>query len=208
MTELKKLSGNIALVTGASSGFGLAIANRLAAEGCDLHLADSNETDLEEALEEIGLDDDNEPVTHPTDLSEPINAAALALECEEINILINTLPAAPAGNIDDIDDTDWLQAFEETVLCAINMTREVYESLQEIGTGIIFNIGCSGLPVGEPESLAQDTINAALQAFSDSLDKEAAHHGVRVYFKIPSQNEDPADFAEEVVNQILGHQAS
>ncbi len=208
MSELEKLSGNIALVIGASSGFGLAIALRLAAEGCKLHLADSNETDLEDALEMIGLDDDNEPETHPTDVSDAINAAALALECEEVNILITTLPTPPAGGIDNLDDTDWLQAFEETVLTAINMTREVYESMQEIGTGMIFNIGCSGQPVGQAESLCQDTVNAALQIFSENLDRQASLCGVRVFFRLPSPEEDPADLADAVVNQILEHQAS
>ena len=110
---MEKLTGNVALVTGASSGFGRAIAIRLAQEGCTLHLADSNETDLEDALEAIESDDETEPETHPTDISDAINAAALALECEEANILINTLPAPPVGGIDDLDHDDWLQAIEE-----------------------------------------------------------------------------------------------
>ena len=48
MTELEKLTSNVALVTGASSNIGKAIALRLAVEGCDLHLADANETLLED----------------------------------------------------------------------------------------------------------------------------------------------------------------
>ena len=205
---MQKLSGNVALVTRASSGCGLAIAMRLAQEGCALHLTDSNETDLEEALEAIGIDDENEPETHPTDISDAINAAALALECEEVNILINTLPAPPSGGIDDLDHDDWLQAIEEILLSTINMTREVYESLQEIGTGLIFNVGCSGQDVGQPNSLCQDTLNAALQVFSEKLDKEAALHGVRIFFISPSIEENPTDLADEIVNQILEHLAS
>ena len=204
MTELEKLSGNVALITGASSNIGRAIAMRLAADGCALHLADANETLLEDTIEAIGLDDDNEPETHPTDLSDAINAAALALECEDANILINALPCPPAGGIDDLDDTDWQQAFEETVLCAINMTREVYESMQEIGTGMIFNIGCPG----EPGNLCQQTTNATLKAFSENLDREASLRGVRVFFKQPPKNEGPTVLADDVIGQILGHQAS
>ncbi len=204
MTELEKLTGNVALVTGASSNIGKAIALRLAVEGCGLHLADANETLLEDAIEAIGLDDDNEPETHPTDLSDAINAAALALECEEANILINALPCPPAGGIDDLDDTDWQQAFEETVLCAINMTREVYESMQEIGTGMIINIGSPDAP----GNVCQQTINSTLKAFSENLDREAALHGVRVFFKQPSGEQDATDFAGDIINQIHGHQAS
>jgi len=205
---VQKLSGNVALVTGASSGYGLAIAIRLAQVGCALHLADSNETDLEDALDAIGTDDENEPETHPTDISDAINAAALALECEEVNILINTFPAPPVGGIDDLDHDDWLQAIEEILLSTINMTREVYESLQEIGTGLIYNIGCSGQTAGHPDSLCQDTINAALKVFSNNMDKEAALHGVRVFFVSPSVSETAAGLADDIVNQILEHQAS
>lgn len=208
MTKLEKLTGNLALIVGASSDIGIAITRRLAAEGCGLHLADANETVLEDVIDGIGFDDDNEPETHPTDLSDPINAAALALECEEVNILVTTLPSPPAGTIDDLDDTDWQQAFEEIVLTAINLTREVYESMQEIGTGMIFNIGCSGQPSGRPESLCQDTVNAALKTFSEALDRESAGHGVRVYFRLPSPDQAADVLADEVVSKILGHQAS
>ncbi len=208
MNEPNKLSANVALVIGAAHGIGLAIAKRLAAEGCGLHLADGNETDLEEAIEAIGLDDDNEPETHPTDISDAINAAALALECEEANILINTMPSPPTGGIGDLDDDDWRQTFEESILGVINMAREVYESMQDTGAGIIFNIGCSGQPVGHPASICQDTVNAALRTFSENLDREAARHGVRVFFQLPSPKQDPAALADDVVKQILGHQAS
>jgi len=208
MTNHNKLSGNVALIVGASSELGLAVAKRLAAEGCGLHLADANETVLEEVVEALGLDDDNEPETHPTDLSDAINAAALALECEEANILVNTVPSPPAGTIDDLDVMDWQQAFNETILTAINLTGEVYESMQEIGTGMIFNIGCSGQPGGQPGSLCQDTVNAALRTFSEALDREASLCGVRVFFRLPSPEQAPDILAEEVVTRILGHQAS
>ncbi|HER26727.1 MAG TPA: SDR family NAD(P)-dependent oxidoreductase [Rhodospirillales bacterium] len=208
MSELEKLSGNMALIIGAASPFGLAIAKRLAAEGCTLHLADGNETDLEDALQEIGLDDENEPETHPTDVTNAINVSALALECEEVNILINTLPTPPDGGIGDLDHGDWQRAFDNTVLTAINITTEVYESLQDIGTGMIFNIGCCGQPLGRQRSLCQDTLNAALRQFSENLDKEAALRGVRVYFRQPGMGERPEELADDVVGQILAHQAS
>lgn len=205
---MQKLSGNVALVTGTSSSFGLAIAIRLAQEGCALHLADNNETDLDDVLEAIGIDDKNEPEIHPTDISDAINAAALALECEEANILINILSAPPVGGIDDLDHEDWMQAIEETLLSTINITAEIYESLQDMGTGLIFNIGYMDQAVKQSDNICQVTINAALKAFSENLDKEAALHGVRVFFILPSALQDPTDLANDIVNQILGQQAS
>ena len=136
-----KLTGHSALIAGASNTLGLAIAKLLAAEDCQLHMADTDNQALDLGIAEISelYEVDVEP--HLTDLSEPIIIAVLALECQHVNILINTLGAMTKGAINELEHEDWKSSFELTLFAAINLTGEVLESLYEQGSGIIVNGG-------------------------------------------------------------------
>ena len=182
-----KFTGHSALIAGASNPIGLAIAKLLAAEDCQLHMADSNNQALDLGIAEISelYEVDVEP--HLTDLSEPINIAVLALECQHVNILINTLGAMTKGAINELEHEDWKSSFELTLFAAINLTGEVLESLYEQGSGIIVNGG--GVVDGDDDkNLCIVSVNAALQAFSKSLDRKTKREGIRVLTFLPQAN--------------------
>ena len=182
-----KLTGHSALIAGASSPIGLAVAKLLAAEDCQLHMADSNNQALDLGISEIIELYEVDIEAHLTDLSEPINNAVLALECQHVNILINTLGAMTKGAINELEHEDWKSSFELTLFAAINLTGEVLESLYEQGSGIIVNGG--GVVDGDDDkNLCIVSVNAALQAFSKSLDRKTKREGIRVLTFLPQAN--------------------
>ena len=187
MAHNGKLIGHNALIVGPSNPIGLATAKLLAAEGCQLHLADLNNHVLECGVIEISELYKVDVEAHLTDLSEPINAAVLALECQHINILINTLGAPTKGGINKLEHEDWKTSFELTLFAAINLTGEILESLYEHGSGVVINAG--GVIDGDDdENLCIVSINAALQAFSESLDKKTKLDGIRILSFLPQAN--------------------
>jgi short-subunit dehydrogenase len=201
MVNSGKLTGHSALIAGASSPMGLATAKLLAAEDCQLHMADSNEQALDLGVTEISTLYEVDVEPHLTDLTEPINIAVLALECQHANILINALGATAKGGINDLEHEDWTTGFELTLFAAINLTREVLESLYEQGSGIIINEG--GAVDGEAdENLCIVSVNAALQAFSESLDKRTKREGIRVLTFLPQANISAEENAS-ALNRIL-----
>lgn len=174
------LQGKRALITGASRGIGLGIAQMLAAEGCHLHLAARSAADLDAARAGILRKHPVEISCHAADLSNATNATALARECREVDFLINNAGAIPQGTLDTLDDTTWKQSWDLKLFGFIDITREIYARMRERRSGVIINvIGAAGeRPVAS--YIAGSMGNAALMAFTRALGAESPEFNVRV----------------------------
>ena len=73
----QKLKNNVAVVTGAARGIGLAIAERLARDGARLVVADMDEAELDNATKHLGKEFGSEVVSYAGDLSSEAVAKAL-----------------------------------------------------------------------------------------------------------------------------------
>ncbi len=202
-----KLTGHSALVAGAAGGIGLASAKLLATEGCQLHLADLDDQALEKIADDLYDLYEAEAEVYSADLSDSINAAALAMECEDVSILINAIGSVPKGDIDTLVPEDWLAGFDLRVFGAINLCREVLEGMIELGSGIIVNIGCV-MEEGAKDQLCIQAVNGALLAFSDNLDKQTKREGIRVLTFLPKINESTDDNAAALTRMIFGKLSS
>ena len=107
------LSGGVAVVTGASSGIGRALAQQLAIAGCSLALADIDEEGLQQTTQFLAR---NVAVvtTHVLDVSKEERVRGFAGEVEErhgrLSLLINNAGVSLHGDFDEIslDDFRWL----------------------------------------------------------------------------------------------------
>jgi len=174
------LQGKQALITGASRGIGLGIAQMLAAEGCHLHLAARSAADLDAARTGILRKHTVEINCHAADLSNAANAVALARECREVDFLINNAGAIPQGTLDTLDDATWKQSWDLKLFGFIDITREIYARMRERRSGVIVNvIGAAGeRPVAS--YIAGSMGNAALMAMTRALGAESPEFNVRV----------------------------
>ena len=174
------LKGKSVLITGGSKGIGRAVADVLAAEGCDLHLAARDGAALEAAAAELAAKFGVKVDVHAADLSMRANVEALAATCAGVDILVNNAGAIPGGTIDDIDDDRWRAGWDLKVFGYITMTRALYRAMCARGAGVIVNvIGAAG-EVPDARYICGSTANAALIMLTQALGAVAVDHGVRV----------------------------
>ena len=183
------LDGLTALVTGASRGIGFAVAQGLALEGCNLHLAARTAADLEAARTKIAERSEVAITCHALDLSDAAAVEELARGCAGIDILINNAGAIPAGRLLKVDAARWRRGWDLKVFGYIDLTRHIYARMRDRRRGVIINIiGVAGERL-RSDYIAGSTGNAALMAFTRALGAESVDWGVRVIGVNPGQTD-------------------
>jgi NAD(P)-dependent dehydrogenase (short-subunit alcohol dehydrogenase family) len=174
------LTGRTAVITGGSRGIGRAVAEELAAEGVNLHLAARSEDDLKSAASSIISKYGVDVAIHAGDLSDSDVINQLAQECRNVDILVNNAGAIPRGNLLEVEEDRWRVGWDLKVFGFINLTRSIYGAMCERGSGVIVNvIGMGGLRA-DANYIAGSTGNAALIMFTQAMGGESVRHGVRV----------------------------
>lgn len=171
------LEGKRALVTGASKGIGAAIAETLATEGCDLHLAARNGEALENHARKLRESHGVAVTTHAVDLRVRADLQRLAEATDGAGILVDNAGDIPAGTLDDVGPELWRHAWDLKVFGYIDLVRLVYSRLRERGRGVIVNVIGTGGERPTAGYIAGGAANAALIAFTKALGGEGPRHG-------------------------------
>ena len=175
-----KLTGRTALITGASKGIGLASAESLAREGVNVILVSRTAADLEEARRKIAGRANVRIETHALDLSNSASVDRLAQLHPDIDILVNNAGAIPAGNLQEITEARWREAWDLKVFGYTNMCRAFYPLLKARGGGVIINIlGMAGEKV-DAGYIAGSAGNASLMAFTRAMGGASSGDNIRV----------------------------
>jgi len=177
------LSGGVAVVTGAASGIGAALARGLAAKGCNLALADRDAAGLAEsaaAAREKGA----KVSEHVLDVSD---AKAIADFPEQMlaqhgraNVLINNAGVALGGTFaqTDLADFEWLM--NVNFYGVVRMTHTFLPYLQREQTAQIVNISSIFGIIAPPGQTAYCASKFGVRGFSESLRHELVDTGVGV----------------------------
>jgi len=172
---MKIIRGKKALITGAASGIGRAIAIALADQGADLYLVDIDEAGLGLTAREVasrGV----EVVTAVCDLREPvqISAAVRALlsRWDHLNILINNAGVLFYGPTHRMTDEQWNRVMSVNLAAPIQLARELLPALLSSQDAHLVNI-CSifGL-VSSRNIAAYQTSKYGLIGFTEALRTE------------------------------------
>jgi len=174
------LEGKTAIVTGGSKGIGAGVAQGLAAEGCAVHIVSRTLADLEKTAARI-FEDTGVPVTpHATDLSNSANIAEMLIAIGTPDILVNNAGAIPAGNLQDIGEDRWREAWDLKVFGYINMCRVFYAAMKERGQGTIINVTGLAAERTDANYVAGTAGNAGLNAFTRAVGGKSLNDGVRI----------------------------
>ena len=182
MTQLK---GRFALVTGATSGFGLAIARRLAAEGCAVAITGRREERLRALVEELKREHRVEARAMAFDVRDR-DAVERALRGDadllgRVDIVVNNAGlAAGLAPVQSADPDDWNRMIDTNVKGLLWVTRAVLPGMIERKRGDVVNIGsvAGHQPYGGGSVYAATKF--AVRAISDALRYDVLGTGVRV----------------------------
>lgn len=179
------LRGCAAVVGGASSGMGRAIAGRLAAEGCDVTLFARRADLLDEAVAEISALPDGGRAhavagdsTARADLERAIDETSR--EFGRIDIVVNNTGGPPAGDFGDLADDDWHSGFELTLLSAIRLTRMALPALRRSGRGRVVNITSMAVKEINDGLLLSNALRPGVTGWAKHLSREEGPRGVTV----------------------------
>jgi NAD(P)-dependent dehydrogenase (short-subunit alcohol dehydrogenase family) len=192
------LSGKTALVTGSSSGIGLAIGAGLAAAGARVVLTGRDERRVSEAAESLrssGTRVDAVAVDLAADQG-PL------LEREpEADILVNNLGIFEARPALEISDDEWRRYFETNVLAGVRLTRHYLPGMMERGWGRVQYIASDSAVVTPAEMIHYGMTKTALLGVSRGFAKAAAGTGVTVNTVIagPTHTGGVEDFVRQLI---------
>jgi 3-oxoacyl-[acyl-carrier protein] reductase len=178
------LDGCAAVVGGSSSGMGRAIAEALAAEGCDVVLFARRPDVLEEAVQKIEARGAGSALAIAGDATDP-DALDHAVDAARerfgrIDILVNNTGGPPAGGFEQFADDDWQAAYELTVLSAVRLTRRALPSLRESGRGRIVNITSSAVKEPNEGLLLTNALRPAIVGWAKTLSQDEGKNGITV----------------------------
>jgi NAD(P)-dependent dehydrogenase (short-subunit alcohol dehydrogenase family) len=174
------LTDRRALVTGGSSGIGLAIARALAAEGADVALVARGREALEAASERVAGESGRRAIAVTADTGDDASVAAMVErvmgELGGVDILVNAAATAATGApfTDDDLEAQLNVKFRGYLRCA----RAVAPQMVQRGWGRIINI--SGLAARSTGSIVGTVRNVAVAAMSKNLADELGPKGVNV----------------------------
>jgi 3-oxoacyl-[acyl-carrier protein] reductase len=171
-----------ALVTGASRGIGYACAEALAEAGCRVAVNARNGGPLEEAAADLEDAGAPEAVAVPGDLAEAGAIddilAATRENLGDPDILVANAGGPPPGGIDDLDDGDWLEGVDLTLMSAVRLTRQALPAMRDEGWGRIAYVTSVSVLEPIPNLLLSNSLRMAVTGMMKTVSQEAADDGV------------------------------
>jgi short-subunit dehydrogenase len=167
------LRGGVAVITGAASGIGAALAANLAAKGCHLALSDRNAEGLAavaDALSGVTVSQ------HVLDVSDAEALAALpeaVLDTHgKVTVLVNNAGVALGGTFDQVTLADFAWLFDINFWAPVRLTKAFMYALQREPAAHIVNVSSLFGLVAPPGQAAYCASKFAIRGFSESLRHE------------------------------------
>ena len=205
------LEGKRALVTGSTSGIGLAVARKLRAEGADIVLNGFGEEDaIAELCEELGA-------THSgADLTDVSQIETMMEEAGPVDILVNNAGMQHVAPVEEFPTDKWDTIIALNLTAAFHTSRLAVPGMKAKGWGRIINTASAHSKVASPFKSAYNSAKHGLDGFTKTIALELAEHGITancispgyvwtplVENQIPDTMKARGLSREQVVNDVL-----
>ena len=180
---MKDFQNKVAVITGAGSGIGRALARDLAAAGARLALSDVNQVGLQETADSLGLGSDR-LITEAFDVADRGAFYAFAERVTghfgAAHLVFNNAGVALGATVEEMsyEDFEWLMGIN--FWGVVHGTKAFLPHLKAAGEGHIVNVSSVFGLIGVPTQSAYNAAKFAVRGFTEALRQELEMEGGRV----------------------------
>ncbi len=176
MPPLDTLAGAIAVVTRAASPIGFACAQRLAADGAIVVMADAGAVSV--------ADLPPGAVAVDSDVSDAASMNALVELCERrwgrVDALVNCHARTGPSRLEEVSDAVWADAWRENVMGPLAATLALLPLLKRAGSSAVVHLGSIDGSLGNPSYAAYSVTKGSMTAMTHLMAHDFAPYGIRV----------------------------
>ncbi|NSW53731.1 MAG: SDR family oxidoreductase [Anaerolineae bacterium] len=213
---MKELNGKLALITGGSSGIGLALAKELAARGMRIAILSRRLDALQSAGDDILAAGAKELHVLPVDVSvwEDVerNVGDFIHTIGIPDLLVNCAGVVRPGLFEELTPDLFQWMIQINLLGPIYMCKAVIPGMLERGSGHVVNVSSVAGFLGTYGYSAYGASKFGLRGFSDVLRSEYRHRGIQVSVVFPPDTDTPQLAGEKPykpeITRILSESAS
>jgi NAD(P)-dependent dehydrogenase (short-subunit alcohol dehydrogenase family) len=196
------IDGNAAVVTAGTAGLGLASAEALAREGCDVAVCGRNEDRLSRAEAHLEAIDGGDVLAVQADITdeseiEGFVGAAIG-EFGRLDHVVTSAGGPPSGPFLETSDEDWQNAHDLLVMSVVRTVRAAHPTITEDGGGTIVNITSRSVREVIDDLVLSNSVRRAVIGLMKTLSHEFAPD-VRANAVLPGAHETGR--IEELVEQ-------
>lgn len=199
-----ELQGKTAIVTGAGSGLGRAIALAMATAGMNVAICGRRVDKLDETINLIS-EAGGQAIAMPSDVTDATQVAALVAQTlksfGQIDVLFNNAGSLRAvGGMWEVDAESWWRDIEINVKGSMLCARAVLPHMLDRNSGVIINMSGGGAVGPLPGASAYGTSKAAVLRMTDSLARELerVESAVMVFAMDPGFN--PTEMTQQIAD--------
>jgi len=184
------LKGKNAVITGAGSGIGRAVALLLAKQGARVYAVDLNEGQALETVKEIEAAG-GAGSAHAVDVSKQEEVVKVFAAMPKVDIVVNSAGVSHVGTVETTPEADFDRLYNVNVKGVYNSLYAAVPLMKKSGGGVIINMSSIAALVGIPDRFAYSMTKGAVTAMTLSVAKDYIKDGIRCNCISPARVHTP-----------------